>query len=287
MTWVEIVATCHGLARLQGAELVVTDLPYPDIGALLADGRSLDIVTTAPVKMRLPLDRLADVVVPPIPLRSTTVWGIGLNYHAKAALTGRALPDFPTIYIKPLSCLAGPTDPLRIPEGLSQQVDYEGEIGIVVGRPMENVAPAEVWASIAGVIAGNDVTARDLMKAHGNPLLAKGMPGVSALGPSILPTADLTARDDIRVRTWLNGELVQDGFTSDLIVSVADLLSLISRYARLEPGDVVLTGTPPGTGQDRGRYLVPGDEITIQVADMLPLVTPVRAAVGDPVTVGA
>ncbi len=287
MTRVEIVATCHGLARVDGDELVVTDLPYADVGALLADGRGLDLVETAGVKTRLALGRLSEVVVPPVPLRGTTVWGIGLNYHAKAALTGRPVPDFPTLYIKPASALAGPTEPLRIPGDLSQQVDYEGEIGIVVGRPMDNVAPSEVWSRVAGVIAGNDVTARDLMTAHGSPLLAKSMPGAGALGPSILPLADIPAHDDVRVRTWLNGDLVQDGRTSDLIVPVSELLALISRYARLEPGDVVLTGTPPGTGQDRGVFLAPGDEITIQVATMQPLVTAVRAGVGAAVGASA
>lgn len=284
MTRVEIIATCHGLARLDADELVVVDLPYADVGALLADGRSLDAVDRAVVKRRLPIERLSEVVVPPLPLRGTTVWGIGLNYHAKAQLTGRPVPGFPTLYIKPLSSLAGPSDPLRIPERLSDEVDYEAEVGIIVGRPMDGVAAADSWSYVAGVVAGNDVTARDLMVAYGSPLLAKSMPGVSALGPTVLPVADLPARDDIRVRSWLNGDLVQDGRTSDLITPVAELLALISRFARLEPGDVVLTGTPPGTGQDRGRFLRAGDEITIQVAEMRPLVTPVLAALGEPVT---
>ncbi|MCF8538290.1 MAG: fumarylacetoacetate hydrolase family protein [Candidatus Nanopelagicales bacterium] len=272
------MATRHGLARCEGDDLVVVDLPYPNVGALLSDGCSLDLVRRAAVRLRLPAQSLREVVIPPLPLRGTTVWGIGLNYHAKATLTGRAVPDFPTLYIKPLSALAGPTEPLRINDDLSHEVDYEAEVGILVGRSMDGIAPGDVWSRVAGIVTGNDVTARDLMVKHANPLLAKSMPGVSALGPTVVPTEDLAACDDIPVRSWLNGDLVQDSRTSDLITPVAELLALISRHARLDPGDVVLTGTPPGTGQDRGRFLRAGDEITIQVADMVPLVTQVQQA---------
>lgn len=279
----EISATCEGLARLDGDELAVVDLPYPDIGALLAAGRPLADVETAPVKRRLPADRLDGIVRPPVPLHGTTVWGVGLNYHAKAKLTGRPTPTFPILYIKPLTALSGPTDPVHLVDGLSEQMDYEGEVGVVIGRPMSGVTADDAWDHVAGIVCGNDVTARDIMKDHGNPLLAKGMPGVSPLGPTVLPLSDLPDRDDIPVRTWWNGELVQDGRTSDLIFPVAELLAIISRFACLAPGDVVLTGTPPGTGQDLGRYLHAGDEVTVQVAAMRPLRTSVRASVGEPV----
>lgn len=276
MVCVEIVATTLGLALLDGDEIAVVDLPYTDIGELLADGRTLGDVQAAAVVRRLPASDLEAIAVAPLP--SAAVWGVGLNYHAKVAQTGRETPTFPTLYIKPRSALGGPLDPIRLPADLSQQVDYEAEVGIVIGRSMDNVAARDVWDHVAGVVAGNDVTARDVMAAHKNPLLAKSMPGVGVLGPTVLPLADLADVDDVLVRGWLNGELVQEGRTSDLIFAVPDLLATITRYSRLEPGDVVLTGTPPGTGQDRGSYLVAGDEVVVQVEGMRPLRTPVVAA---------
>jgi 2-keto-4-pentenoate hydratase/2-oxohepta-3-ene-1,7-dioic acid hydratase in catechol pathway len=223
------------------------------------------------------------VVRPPLP--AGTVWGVGLNYHAKAAVTGRAVPDFPILFVKPATALAAPGDAVAVPAQLSSQVDYEAEVGIVIGRTMHEVAAERVWDHVAGLVTANDFTCRDIMAATKTPLLAKGLPGFAPLGPSVLPITEVADRDDVRVRSWVNGEQRQDGRTSDLIFPVAELLSIISRYGRLEPGDVVLTGTPPGTGQDLGRYLVPGDEVTAVVDDMLPLVTPVAASEREPLPV--
>lgn len=272
----EIIATRHGLARIDADGVAVVDLPYADLAELLADGGSLADVATAPVVRRLSAEDLDEIVVGP--LGTPTVWGVGLNYHAKAALTGRSTPTFPILYIKAPTAVGAPTASLRVVDGFTEQLDYEGEVGIVVGRAMSNVAAEDVWDHVAGIVCGNDVTARDVMKEHQNPLLAKSMPGVSSIGPTVLPLADIPDRDAIAMRTWWNGELVQDGSTDDLIFDVPQLLSIISRYADLAPGDVVLTGTPPGTGQDLGRFLQPGDEVRIQVAGMRPLVTSVGAA---------
>ncbi len=276
MLVMETIATAHGLARVEGDELAILDLPYANVCDLLEDGASLTVVDGAAVSRRLPLSRLSEVVRAPLP--TGTVWGVGLNYRAKAAVTGRALPDFPILFVKPGTALAAPGRAVGVPAGLSAQVDYEAEVGIVIGRTLHEVRPDQVWDHVAGIVTANDFTCRDIMFATKTPLLAKGFPGFAPLGPSVRPLAEVPDRDDIPVRSWVNGEQRQDGSTSDLIFPVAELLSIISRYGRLEPGDVVLTGTPPGTGQDLGTYLAPGDEVTVVIADMVPLVT----AVVDP-----
>jgi 2-keto-4-pentenoate hydratase/2-oxohepta-3-ene-1,7-dioic acid hydratase in catechol pathway len=117
------------------------------------------------------------------------------------------------------------------------------------------------------------MTARDVMRATNTPLLAKGFDAFSPIGPSVLSTSGLSADFDLAVRAWVNDELCQDGRTSDFIVGAADLASLISRYSTLHPGDVILTGTPAGTGQDRSKFLVGGDRIVVEVEGLLPLVS--------------
>lgn len=271
----ETIATTHGLARIEGNELAVLNLPYADVGELLRDGGTLSMVTGAGVVRRLPLGWLPEVVRTPLP--TSTVWGVGLNYRAKAALTGRPVPDFPILFVKPPSAMAAPGEAVDLPVQVSAQVDYEAEVGIVVGRAMYEVAPDQVWDHVAGIVTANDFTCRDVMSATKTPLLAKGFPGFAPLGPSVCPIGDVADREDIPVRSWVNGELRQDSSTADLIFPVTELLSIISRYGRLEPGDVVLTGTPPGTGQDLEHFLTAGDEVTVVVGDMAPLVTPVVA----------
>jgi 2-keto-4-pentenoate hydratase/2-oxohepta-3-ene-1,7-dioic acid hydratase in catechol pathway len=271
----ETLATSYGIARIEGDELVVVDLPYPDLSSLLSDGGSLSDVDAARVAKRLPITELDEIVLPPLSLRTTSVWGVGLNYHGKAALTGRAVPTSPILFLKPSSALGTHRGVLRVADGLTEQLDYEAEVGIVIGRSLSEARPDEVWDAVAGIVAANDVTARDIMKATGTPTLAKSFPGWSPLGPTMLPWGELPDPNAIPVASWVDGEQRQQSSTADLIFDVADLLARISRYARLEPGDVVLTGTPPGTGQDRDDFLRPGQRVTVAVGGLVPLVNDV------------
>ncbi|MFI5958668.1 fumarylacetoacetate hydrolase family protein [Cryptosporangium sp. NPDC051539] len=268
----ETLVTHHGIARIEGDELAVVDLPYPDLSALLADGGSLADVDKAAVIRRLPKADLDAVAAAPLALATTSVWGVGLNYHGKAALTGRAVPTSPILFLKPSSALTTHGAPLPIPAGLTEQFDYEAEVGVVLGRALVDARPEDVWDAVAGIIAANDTTARDVMKATGTPTLAKGFPGCAPFGPTVLPLAEVTDPNAIPVASSVDGEQRQDSTTADLIFDVPDLLARLSRYVRLEPGDVVLTGSPPGTGQDRGDYLRPGQRVTITVGGLVPLV---------------
>ncbi|SHM91122.1 fumarylacetoacetate hydrolase family protein [Cryptosporangium aurantiacum] len=270
----ETLVTRYGIARVEGDELAVVDLPLPNLRWLFKAGQTLADVETAPVTRRLAKADLDEVVVPPLGL-DTAVWGVGLNYHGKAALTGRPVPTEPILFLKPSSALAAHRAALPIPADLTTQFDYEAEVGIVLARALHDARPEDVWDAVGGVIAANDSTARDVMKATGTPTLAKGFPGCAPLGPTMLPPSDLADRDAIPVASWVDGEERQRSSTADLIFDVPELLSRLSRYVRLEPGDVVLTGTPPGTGQDRNDYLRPGQEIRIAVGPLVPLVNTV------------
>ncbi|MEU8025717.1 MULTISPECIES: fumarylacetoacetate hydrolase family protein [Micromonospora] len=272
-----LVATRHGLGRLTGdGDVELLDLPYADVAALLRAGAGLAPARAAAVRRRLPLDALAGDVVAPLG-GTPAVWGVGLNYHCKARTTGRPLPTQPVLYLKSPNAGSGPDDTVPLPTSVSTQSDYEGEVALVIGARMHHTPAERAWAHVAGITAANDLTCRDVMVASGSPTLAKSFPGFGALGASVLGLDAVADRDAIGVRTTVNGELRQQASTADLIFPVPDLLAWISRYVVLEPGDVVLTGTPTGTGQDRGCFLSPGDLVEVTVAGVLPLRTRFRA----------
>lgn len=277
----DVVTTREGVGRLEGDEIVVADLPYGDVAALLEDTGSLAALATAPVRQRLPL--AGTQLLPPV--RRPAVWGVGLNYQSKAWLTGRAVPEEPILYLAAHSSVSGPDGAVSLPDGCTDQLDYEGEIAVVVARRLYRVVAADVWASIAGITAANDMTARDVMKQTGVPALAKSFPGCTPLGGVLRSTDAIGDRSAIPVRTTVNGTLRQDETSADMLWSIAELISRISWFAALEPGDVLLTGTPAGTGQDRGEFLTIGDVVAVEV-DGLPAlrttVVPLEPAAPSP-----
>lgn len=207
----------------------------------------------------------------------TRVWGIGLNYRSKVAITGRTPPDEPTVFLRSTATGASPGGGVPLPL-LSERVDFEGELAIVVGRTLSPQEPSPGWDAVAFVTAGNDITARDVMKRTGNPALAKSFPGFGPIGPELVSPDELGEPDDVPLRTYVNGELRQDDRTSGMLHRVPDILALLARYSRLEPGDVVLTGSPAGAGDDDGRYLREGDAVAVHVADLEPLVSVIGAS---------
>lgn len=279
MTALNLVATRDGLAHVNGADAVLLDLPHGDVAELLAEGEGFAPARAAKELRRVPLADVQGDLLAPL-ARTRAIWGVGLNYHSKAELTGRPVPEEPILFLRALSAVSAPGAEIELPQDRSGQVDYEAEVAFVVGRRMSCVRPERVWEHIAAVTAANDMTARDVMVATGTPSLAKSFPGFGALGASVLELAGVPDPGDIAVRATVNGVVHQDSTTAELIFPVPDLISRISRFAVLEPGDVVLTGTPAGTGQDRKVFLGAGDEVEIAVAGVLPLRTRYRAAPG-------
>jgi 2-keto-4-pentenoate hydratase/2-oxohepta-3-ene-1,7-dioic acid hydratase in catechol pathway len=201
--------------------------------------------------------RLADVrLLAPVIPRSKIV-GIGRNYAAHAAELGHDVPDEPLMFLKPNTTVVGPGDPVFYPRQ-SSEVHYEGELAVVIGRICRDVAPERVQDVVYGYTVGNDVTARDLQKSDVQFTRAKGFDSFCPLGPWIETELDT---GDLRLTTHLNGDLVQDGTTKDLIFDVPRLVAHVSSVMTLLPGDVILTGTPEGVGP-----MTPGDEVDVTVA---------------------
>ena len=277
----DVLVTPRGMARREGDEIALLDLPYRDVGELVSDAGSLEPARTARVIGRLPVAEGPAAALAPLPAPGT-VWGVGLNYRSKARVTGREIPREPILYVCSASSVAGPGGRLPFPDGCTEQLDAEAEIAVVIGRRLYRADERDVWPAVAGVTAGNDVTARDVMQQTGSPALAKSFPGCTPLGASVRAAADISDVSAIGVRGWVNGELRQDDTSADMLWSIPELLARISWFAALEPGDVLLSGTPSGTGQDRGSYLRPGDQVTVEVDGVLPLRTTVVPAASAP-----
>jgi len=205
--------------------------------------------------------RLEDVrLLAPVLPRSKVV-GIGRNYAAHAAELGHELPEEPLMFLKPNTTVVGPGDPVFYPPQ-TQELHYEGELAVVIGRICRDVPAEQVNDDVNGVIwgftIGNDVTARDLQRKDGQFTRAKGFDSFCPLGPWIETALDPS---DLQLQTFLNGDLVQDGNTKDMVFDVPALVAYVSSVMTLLPGDVILTGTPEGVGP-----MNVGDEVEISIA---------------------
>ena len=201
------------------------------------------------------------------PVQPTKIVAIGLNYKAHAAEFDKELPEEPMIFIKPSTSVVGPGNDIVYPSHMSKRVDFEGELAVVIGRLAKDVEVDAAASHILGYTCFNDVTARDLQGRDGQFTRAKGFDTFSPIGPWIETELDTS---DIRIETFLNGEKRQDTSTSDMIFSVAELVSFVSKVMTLLPGDVIATGTPSGVGK-----MKPGDEVEVRIEGIGSLVNKV------------
>jgi 2-keto-4-pentenoate hydratase/2-oxohepta-3-ene-1,7-dioic acid hydratase in catechol pathway len=181
---------------------------------------------------------------------------VARNYPEHAAELGNPVPETPMVFFKPATSVIGPGDPIPIPEG-TERVDHEAELAMVIGRLCRRVAEADASRFVLGYTCANDITARDWQKADGQWARAKGSDGFCPLGPWVETEVDPS---DLAVTSRVNGEDRQAGRTSDMAFSPAALMAFVSRTITLLPGDVLLTGTPPGVGPIR-----PGDRVEVEV----------------------
>jgi 2-keto-4-pentenoate hydratase/2-oxohepta-3-ene-1,7-dioic acid hydratase in catechol pathway len=202
---------------------------------------------------------LADVtLLAPVP-RPRAIFGIGLNYAAHAQETGKDLPAAPIVFLKLPSSAAAPGGDVVCPP-VVRRLDYEGELAVVMGAGGE----------VAGYAVADDLSARDLQKREPQWTRAKGFDGSCPFGPWITTADEVDDPHALRLRTWVNGELRQDSSTSDLIFDVPAIVAFLSETCTLEPGDVILTGTPSGVGQalDPPQFLASGDTVRIAIESL-------------------
>jgi acylpyruvate hydrolase len=208
---------------------------------------------------------LADLALLP-PLRPGKVIGIGWNYPDHAREMGGRTLEAPVVFSKLASSITGPSDPVVRP-GYTQELDYEGELAVVIGRRTRDVAHDDALDHVFGYAVMNDVTARDMQRAEPQWVRAKGGDGFGPFGPWVTTRDEVPDPQALGIRTWVNGDLRQDGSTAGMAFSVADLVTWCAAGFTLEPGDVIATGTPPGVGKGRVPpvFLQPGDVVRIEV----------------------
>jgi 2-keto-4-pentenoate hydratase/2-oxohepta-3-ene-1,7-dioic acid hydratase in catechol pathway len=202
---------------------------------------------------------------------------VGLNYRDHAEEQGTALPDRPLLFAKWPNTLIGPGEPIRIP-AISQNVDYEAELGVVIGRRASGVAVDDALGFVEGYVVANDVSGRDLQFSDGQWVRGKSLDTFLPVG-DLVPASEIADVQSLRVRAVLNGEVMQDSNTSNMIFGVAEIVSFVSQAITLEPGDLIITGTPAGVGAFRKPpvWMKPGDEITIEIDGIGSITNPVTA----------
>jgi 2-keto-4-pentenoate hydratase/2-oxohepta-3-ene-1,7-dioic acid hydratase in catechol pathway len=214
----------------------------------------------------LPIDRPQKIVC------------IGLNYRDHAEEQGTELPAAPLLFAKWPNTLIGPADPIVIPP-LTKQVDYEAELGVVIGERVRRASPGNALEAVAGYLCLNDVSARDLQFSDGQWARGKSLDTFCPVGPGLVPAAEVPDPQSLSIRAVVNGEALQDSNTSNMIFGVAEIVAHVSQAITLEPGDLIATGTPAGVGafRDPPIWLQPGDEVTIEIDGVGALTNPVRA----------
>jgi len=196
--------------------------------------------------------------------------GVGMNYADHAAETGAAVPKEPVFFTKATSCLNGPDDPIQLPKG-SKKTDWEVELGVVIGTRAQYVSEEDALKFVAGYCVVNDVTERAYQFEMGSQWdKGKGCDTFGPVGPFLVTRDEVFDVQDLDLYLELNGKRMQTGNTSTMVFTVAQLVSYISRFMTLEPGDIITTGTPPGVGMGRTpqRFLKKGDTLRLGIAGL-------------------
>jgi len=204
------------------------------------------------------------------------IWAVGINYRDHAEETGRDLPSAPTLFVKSPSSVIGDGDPIVVPRHVTQP-DYEGELAVVIGRRARDVARDDALDFVAGITVAHDVSSRDHQFITGQWSWSKSFDTFCPLGPELVSLDEVDLGAGLAIETKVSGEVLQSSNTSLLVFSIPDLIAWISQGTTMEPGDVILTGTPGGVGAARTppRWLEDGDEVAITIEGVGTLRNPV------------
>ena len=249
-------------------------------GALRADG-SAERLTGDLYGELTPTGETADVAKLLAPVAPTQILCIGLNYRQHATETGAKFPERPVLFVKGINTLQNPGDPIELPRALrSDEVDYECELAVVIGKPAKNVSREDALSYVAGYTCCNDVSARDHQIRLGGGQWCRGkfFDTFAPLGPCLVTPDEIPNPNALKIATILNGERVQDWNTNDMIFDVPAIIAYLSGSTTLPAGTVILTGTPHGVGmatKPEPRWLRPGDEVTIEIEGIGALTNPV------------
>ena len=239
---------------------------YPgDLDQLLTQGASL-LGLGATLAGAPHLDRSEITLLPPL-TKPSKILCIGLNYRDHAAETGFKLPAWPAVFARFPSCLVGHDSPLLRP-AVSDQLDFEGELAVVIGKRARAVTAEQALSYIAAYSIFNDASVRDYQMRSSQWTLGKNFDATGAFGPWLVTPDELPpGGDGLRITTQVNGSIVQDASTSDMVFNVANLIEILSTTMTLEPGDLIITGTPSGVGYTRipPLFLKPGDTCRIEI----------------------
>jgi 2-keto-4-pentenoate hydratase/2-oxohepta-3-ene-1,7-dioic acid hydratase in catechol pathway len=191
---------------------------------------------------------------------------VGLNYRRHAHETNMPIPETPVLFSKFANTICGSGDSVPLP-AVATQYDYEVELGVVIGKTARNVSQDDALGHVLGYCSANDVSVRDLQTRTSQWLLGKTLDNFLPIGPYLVTADEVSDPQSLRIRCWVNDEVRQDSSTGDMIFSVAEVISYISRYFSLEPGDVIITGTPEGVAMGRvdKPWLKPGDMVSVEV----------------------
>ncbi|MDF2780929.1 MAG: 5-oxopent-3-ene,2,5-tricarboxylate decarboxylase [Geminicoccaceae bacterium] len=261
---------------------LVPEAPGEMLGVIAADeplrARLAAALQSAPGAARRPLGGVE--LRAPIP-RPGKILCLGLNYAAHAKEGGNEVPEHPTVFVRVTTSLVAPGAPVVRPR-VSEQLDYEVELVIVIGARCHDVAEDQALAHVFGYTIMNDVSVRDYQRRTSQWTLGKNFDGSGPMGPAIVTADELPAgARGLGIRTRLNGELLQDGNTADMVFPVPRIVALLSQVMTLEPGDVIATGTPSGVGHARRPplWMKPGDVVTCEIDGIGTLSNPIVDAV--------
>jgi len=251
------------------------------MAALLGMGAAaLEVAETAPTSAARRWSLAESRFFAPVPV-PPKVLGIGMNYAAHVAEMGREPPPHQYWFNKQRTCVTGPGQPIVVP-AVSEMVDYEGELGIVIGARAKSVPAARWLEAVAGFTVVNDVSVRDWQAHSPTFTMGKSFDTHGPMGPFLVTPDEVGDPGDLSLRTWVNAELRQDSTTADLIFTLPQMIEYLTTAFPLEPGDVLATGTPAGVGMgfDPPKWLRPGDAVRIEIEGVGVLENPVEAAPG-------